>query len=118
MLCRLLFPLLLATDTVVKTVSKDDDVVDLAKNADRAIDAIDTVSDIGKAAGKVDDVSDTIKAAQNIGDASKRFTKDQDIIIQWAKKYKRTGISMDDTEALVDLEKQYDIPGNPTTFLL
>ena len=55
--------------TVVKAVSKADDVVDLAKNADRAIDAIDTVSDIGKAAGKVDDVSDTIKAAQNIGNS-------------------------------------------------
>lgn len=99
--------------SVVKAVSKADDVVDLAKSADRAMDAIDTVSDIGKVAGKVDDVGDTVKAAQNISGVSKRFTKDQDIIIQWAKEYKKAGISMDDAEALVDLAKQYGIPGNP-----
>ena len=39
------------------------------------------------------------------------FDSDQQIIVQWAKEYKRTGISMDDAEALVDLAKQYNVPG-------
>ena len=55
---------------VVKAVSKADDVVDLAKNADRALDTIDTVSDIGKGVGNlaegVETIHDASKGAANI----------------------------------------------------
>ena len=104
--------------TVVKAVSKADDVVDLAKNADRAIDAIDTVSDIGKAAGKVDDVSDTIKAAQNIGnsvDSLDELQKNQRALSDLGKEIERNAkkgnfISFDEAKIFDEWCKEYGIP--------
>lgn len=104
--------------TVVKAVSKADDVVDLAKNADRAIDAIDTVSDIGKAAGKVDDVSDTIKAAQNIGnsvDSLDELRKNQRALSDLGKEIERNAkkgnfISFDEAKIFDEWCKEYGIP--------
>ena len=104
--------------TVVKAVSKADDVVDLAKNADRAIDAIDTVSDIGKAARKVDDVSDTIKAAQNIGnsvDSLDELRKNQRALSDLGKEIERNAkkgnfISFDEAKIFDEWCKEYGIP--------
>ena len=104
--------------TVVKAVSKADDVVDLAKNADRAIDAIDTVSDIGKAAGKVDDVSDTIKAAQNIGnsvDSLDELQKNQRALSELGKELQSNAkqgnfISFDEAKIFDEWCKEYGIP--------
>ena len=104
--------------TVVKAVSKADDIVDLAKNADRAIDAIDTVSDIGKVAGKVDDVSDTIKAAQNIGnsvDSLDELRKNQRALSDLGKEIERNAkkgnfISFDEAKIFDEWCKEYGIP--------
>lgn len=49
------------------------------------------------------------------------FDTNQQTIIKWAKEYKKTGISMDDAEALVDLAKQYNkngMLGNPRIDLI
>ena len=43
--------------TVVKAVSKADDVVDLAKTADRTIDALDTMGDVGKASQNIAEIA-------------------------------------------------------------
>ena len=103
--------------TVVKAVSKADDVVDLAKNADRAIDAIDTVSDIGKAAGKVDDVSDTVKAAQNIGDVTKRFSPNQQAVIELGKDaYKNGGIRASEADILWEWAEEYGLSVQKTKY--
>ena len=43
--------------TVVKAVSKADDVVDLAKSADRTIDALDAMGDVGKASQNIAEIA-------------------------------------------------------------
>ena len=98
--------------TIVKAASKVDDVVDVARSVDKAADALDTATDIGKAVGKVDDAKKASKVIKNVCSASdsatksfrtvtsttaevsekiKRFTPDQDAVIQLAKEARKNG---------------------------
>ena len=72
--------------TVVKAVSKADDVVDLAKSADRTIDALDAMGDVGKASQNIAEIA-TKGTPNQIGQIGEQLAGICTKIIIWPKRH-------------------------------
>ena len=98
-----------AVDVLVPFVSgvgETTKALKVANKVDDVVDAVDDVHDTAKVVNKATDINSKINVKKSLS-----FSQEQQIVLDFAKQYKKTGISRGDADALWELSQEVGLTG-------